>query len=167
MRPHAAESASDAQRLMAFRKYDLYILDVRLPGTSGWELCRAVRAQNHDVPVIIYWRGAYESDKALANKNGATMYLVKPDGINVIAKEVSSRNSSTNYWARQPIAFGNTRLVQNNQQQSICACHIPLMTIWRPGQKPIRKNLFEIGSYMLTSPDCPLLRTNRRTNYKE
>ena len=60
----------------------LLVLDVRLPGEDGFELCRRVRTDERfaDVPVL-FLTGSREEDLYLRNlKAGGTGYLAKPVG---------------------------------------------------------------------------------------
>src|SRR5688572_29301358 len=40
-------------RIFTSNEFDLVILDINLPGMNGYELCRAIRAENPAVPVIM------------------------------------------------------------------------------------------------------------------
>jgi DNA-binding response OmpR family regulator len=57
-------------------RYDVVLLDIMLPGRSGLEVCRELRAAS-DVPVILTARGE-EADRVLGLEPGADDYLVKP-----------------------------------------------------------------------------------------
>jgi DNA-binding response OmpR family regulator len=56
---------------------DLLVLDVMLPGLSGLEVCRAVRAQS-TVPIILLTARSTENDKLLGFELGADDYVTKP-----------------------------------------------------------------------------------------
>ena len=55
----------------------LVLLDVMLPGTSGLDLCRALRARS-DVPVIMLTARGSETDRVLGLEFGADDYIAKP-----------------------------------------------------------------------------------------
>jgi DNA-binding response OmpR family regulator len=59
---------------------DLAILDVMLPGMSGFEVCRALRADSRtaDVPIIMVTARAEEPDRIVGLDLGADDYLAKP-----------------------------------------------------------------------------------------
>ena len=58
--------------------YDLVMLDLMLPGIDGMEICRTLRAEGIQVPVLMLTaRGAVE-DRVAGLKQGADDYLVKP-----------------------------------------------------------------------------------------
>ncbi len=58
---------------------DVVLLDLRLPGTSGLEVCTWLRARS-DVPIIVLSVMGEERDKVRALDAGADDYLVKPFG---------------------------------------------------------------------------------------
>lgn len=57
--------------------YDLVILDVMLPGLSGTEVCRALRAES-DVPILMLTARDAEADRVLGLEIGADDYVTKP-----------------------------------------------------------------------------------------
>ena len=59
------------------RSYDIVILDVMLPGLSGVEVCRALRAES-DVPILMLTARDAESDRVLGLEIGADDYVTKP-----------------------------------------------------------------------------------------
>jgi two-component system response regulator RegX3 len=58
---------------------DLVLLDLRLPGMDGTEVCRRLRARS-DVPIIVVTAKGEEVDRVVGLKLGADDYLVKPFG---------------------------------------------------------------------------------------
>lgn len=57
---------------------DLVILDLMLPGMSGYEICEHLRKQNPDVPVLILSARTLSEDKSRAFDLGADQYMTKP-----------------------------------------------------------------------------------------
>ena len=68
-----------AQALAAFERInpDIVLLDVMLPGMSGTEICRALRARS-GVPVIMVTARDSEVDKVVGLELGADDYVTKP-----------------------------------------------------------------------------------------
>jgi DNA-binding response OmpR family regulator len=58
-------------------RYSLVVLDVMLPGLSGVEVCRALRAES-DVPILMLTARDAESDRVLGLETGADDYVTKP-----------------------------------------------------------------------------------------
>ena len=73
-----AMTAKDAMLLLENNQYHAVILDTGLPDTSGLDLCRWIRADSADVPIIIYSGNSGKSDIDKARAAGAARYLVKP-----------------------------------------------------------------------------------------
>jgi two-component system OmpR family response regulator/two-component system alkaline phosphatase synthesis response regulator PhoP len=63
--------------------YDLFVLDLMLPGLDGLSLCRAIRngQLNADVPILMLTARREESDKVVGLESGADDYLTKPFGV--------------------------------------------------------------------------------------
>jgi len=59
-------------------KPTLIVLDVMLPGMSGFDVCRRLRASNNQVPVIMLTAKDDDIDKILGLELGADDYLTKP-----------------------------------------------------------------------------------------
>lgn len=57
---------------------DLILLDVMLPKMIGFDVCKALRSQGNNVPVIILTAREEESDKVLGLEIGADDYITKP-----------------------------------------------------------------------------------------
>jgi two-component system, chemotaxis family, response regulator PixH len=75
-----AVSSEDAKTKLSEQKPDLIILDVVLPGESGFELCRELKeAPNTQmIPIILCSTKNTEMDKFWGMKQGASSYLTKP-----------------------------------------------------------------------------------------
>ena len=57
---------------------DLILLDIMLPKINGYEICRAVRAQGIDVPIVMLTAKGQEQDVILGLNLGADDYVTKP-----------------------------------------------------------------------------------------
>lgn len=57
---------------------DLILLDVMLPKVNGYEVCRAVRDEGLDVPILMVTAKGQEADAILGLNLGADDYIVKP-----------------------------------------------------------------------------------------
>jgi DNA-binding response OmpR family regulator len=61
--------------------FNLIILDITLPDTSGLELCKFFRHYNANIPIMMLTSHGEECDKVLALELGADDYVTKPFGI--------------------------------------------------------------------------------------
>jgi DNA-binding response OmpR family regulator len=75
-----ANSGEEALTVLADQRFDLAILDVAMPGMSGYDLCRKMRkdARTIDVPVIFLTAKALLMDMAEGEDAGSDLYLIKP-----------------------------------------------------------------------------------------
>lgn len=88
--------------------FDLILLDVHMPGASGWDLLLSLRESGNEIPVIFLTGGETTEEKVKGLKLGADDYLVKPpDADELVARieAVLRRRRSLG-----PIEFGDLRL---------------------------------------------------------
>lgn len=74
-----ARSGDEALEVIRGEQVDLILLDLNMPGRSGIEVCREIRASG-DVPIIMLTVRNTERDKVQALDAGADDYVVKPFG---------------------------------------------------------------------------------------
>jgi two-component system, OmpR family, phosphate regulon response regulator OmpR len=74
----AMASGEEMLRRMHRQRPDLVLLDVGLPGLSGLEVCRQLRADGDRLPVILLTARTEEIDRVLGLELGADDYLGKP-----------------------------------------------------------------------------------------
>jgi DNA-binding response OmpR family regulator len=82
LRKHGVEvvvAGDGAQALQEWRRlrFDVVLLDLMLPGRSGLEVCRELRARS-DVPILILTARGEEADRVLGLELGADDYVTKP-----------------------------------------------------------------------------------------
>lgn len=76
-RVSAAANAAEARKLMKTIAYDCLILDVMMPGETGFELTRSLRERS-DIPIILLTAKGEATDRIEGLKLGADDYLPKP-----------------------------------------------------------------------------------------
>jgi len=90
---HVQEGSNGEEGLAAFAAGlpDLVILDVNLPDTDGFELCRAMRREEKECPPILFCTVRASVDVvAEGMKAGGQDYIIKPfDGEDVLARVAS------------------------------------------------------------------------------
>jgi two-component system phosphate regulon response regulator PhoB len=76
----ATDDGAEAELLVAEAEPDVVLLDWMLPGVSGIELCRRLKAASatRDIPVIIVSARTEEADRVRGLDTGADDYVVKP-----------------------------------------------------------------------------------------
>src|SRR5260370_15197458 len=88
-------------------KPQLVIVDLRLPGMSGVELCKQLRAANVSVPIIVLSGIGEEVDKVLLLEIGADDYVVKPFGARELLARIRAVLRRTSPDARKVAQFGD------------------------------------------------------------
>jgi DNA-binding response OmpR family regulator len=72
-------SMSEALEIIKRKKFDLYLLDKRLPDGSGLDLCRRLNEATPKVPIIFYSGDAYQLHRQEGLDAGADAYVTKPN----------------------------------------------------------------------------------------
>jgi len=73
----ALEGNSGLQKVL-LNQYDLILLDVMLPGVSGFDICKSARKEGVNTPIILLTAKGEEIDKVLGLELGADDYITKP-----------------------------------------------------------------------------------------
>ena len=97
------------------RQPDLVILDIMLPGKSGYDLCREIRAGKSRVPILMLSAKGQEIDKVVGLELGADDYVTKPFSlrellarVHALLRRAEPGGSAIDLPAE--IAFGNVRI---------------------------------------------------------
>jgi two-component system, OmpR family, phosphate regulon response regulator PhoB len=79
-RVRSSAQGEDVAFMVAEERPDLILLDWMLPGISGIEVCRLIRAkpESRDIPIIMLTARSEEAEKVRGLATGADDYLVKP-----------------------------------------------------------------------------------------
>ncbi len=73
-----AGGGEDAMAALKVGRYDLILMDMRMPGMSGLDATRALRASGLDTPVVALTANAFEDDRHACLAAGMNDFLVKP-----------------------------------------------------------------------------------------
>ena len=77
----AAEDGIMGITMVHREKPDLILLDLMLPGKSGYDICKELREEGNNVPIIMITAKTEETDKVTGLESGADDYISKPFGI--------------------------------------------------------------------------------------
>mgnify|MGYP001954882741 CR=1 FL=1 len=80
---------------------DLLVLDIMLPGMSGWDVCRKIRQQSQ-IPIIMLTARDEDGDRILGLELGADDYLVKPFNPRELVARVRAVLRRTNANGAEP-----------------------------------------------------------------
>ena len=75
----AVATAKEALSLIQTERFDLYLLDARLPDLDGFELCRRMRDFDPHTPILFFSGAPFEADKKRGIAAGANDYVTKPN----------------------------------------------------------------------------------------
>ncbi len=128
-------------------KPNLILVDLRLPGMSGVEICKQLRESKLATPIIVLSALGDEVDKVLLLEIGADDYLVKPFGTRELLARIRAVLRRVAPDARKVIRFADTEV------------DLERRVVTRRGEElkltPAEYNLL---TYFLQNPDRPLTR---------
>ena len=83
---------------------DLVVLDVMLPGMSGYAICEAIRARGDDVPIVMLTARTLVEDRIRGFDAGTDVYLQKPFDLEELLSVVRNLLARRGRVARSPVA---------------------------------------------------------------
>ncbi len=89
---------------------DLIILDIMLPKINGYEICRLIRAEGLEMPVIMLTAKGEESDVVLGLNIGADDYVTKPFSISELLARSAAFLRRAKKEVEDVVEFGDLRL---------------------------------------------------------
>ena len=90
---------------------DLILLDLMLPKINGYEICRLIRQEGLEMPIIMLTAKSEESDVVLGLNIGADDYVTKPFSINeLLARASAFLRRARKADSEDVIEFGDLRL---------------------------------------------------------
>ncbi|KFA59011.1 DNA-binding response regulator [Gilliamella sp. Choc4-2] len=85
-----AENGKFALELFEQHQPDFIILDIMMPELDGYSVCREIRKQNDDVPILFLSAKDEEIDRVVALELGADDYMNKPFGIHELRARIKA-----------------------------------------------------------------------------
>lgn len=110
-----ADRGDDGLKKLQTSTYDLVLLDVMLPGLSGFDVCRKSRALGIDTPIILLTARGEELDKVLGLELGADDYITKPFSLRELLARIKvilrrTGSAGNNLHQSSLITIGNLRV---------------------------------------------------------
>ena len=92
--------------------YDVIILDIMLPGLNGYEICRKIKQEKPDLPVIMLTARGSEMDMVSGLDTGADDYITKPFSLPELLARIraSFRRVKNVADSIETFTFGNIKL---------------------------------------------------------
>ena len=111
------EVTTEKDRYVGFKKarkenFDLIILDLMLPAKNGIEICKDLRKEDNDTPILMLTSKKEEMDKILGLEIGADDYMTKPFSVKELIARVKAllRRNHLNKKNIDIITFGNVQI---------------------------------------------------------
>jgi len=105
----AADGKTGLQQALAL-KPDLALVDLRMPGLSGMEVCKQIRAAGMKTPLIVLSAIGDEMDKVLLLEIGADDYVVKPFGTRELLARIRAVMRRSSPEETTVLAFGDVEV---------------------------------------------------------
>lgn len=107
-------NAQEALEVVKGQSIDVALLDIRLPGMDGLQLCRKFREEGYIFPIIMLTARDEEIDKILGLEMGADDYMVKPYSFRELLSRIRAQLRRVREYTDQPetdsFLFGNIRV---------------------------------------------------------
>jgi DNA-binding response OmpR family regulator len=125
------ETESDGVKGFAKAKkgqWDILILDVMLPGMDGLEICKSLRAQGIQGPILMLTGKSEEVDKVLGLELGADDYVTKPFSVREVLARIKAltRRQTSLSGGIDEIQIGNLNVNFRKQEMTEGKKNIPM-----------------------------------------
>ncbi len=142
----AADGRTGFEQTLMLRP-DLVLVDLRLPGMSGVEVCKQLRGAFVTTPIIVLSAVGDEIDKVLLLEIGADDYVVKPFGTRELAARIRAVLRRSSAESQKVVHFGQVEVDLERRVVTVNGEAIKFT--------PAEYNLL---AYFLHHPDRPLTR---------
>lgn len=142
----AADGRSAVERVFLL-KPDLILVDLRLPGLDGAEICKRIRAGRLNTPIIVLSAAQDEFDKVLLLELGADDYMVKPFGARELLARIKAVLRRSTAETRTILNFSTIEV--DTERHLVTS---------RGTEVPLTSAEFNLLTYFLRNPDRVLTR---------
>jgi len=142
-----AETGDDGIRMAQAGQYDLILLDLMLPGTDGFSVCRRLR-ETMDIPIIMVTAKQDDIDMIKGLGQGADDYITKPFSPNVLVAHVKAnlaqfeRLKKSGMRITDEIGAGNIRIQTKSRRVFV-----------REKEVGIKNKEYELLLFLVTNMD--------------
>ena len=130
---------------------DLMLLDIMLPGMSGYDVCKKIRSMKYNFPIIMLTARDQEIDKVTGLNIGADDYMTKPFGVKELLARIQARLRRSNTYSQStPI---------NQLELGDVNVNLKEATVERPDKNiELTTREVELIRYMLSKANEPVSR---------
>jgi DNA-binding response OmpR family regulator len=123
-------------KLALKKKTDLILLDIMLPGMNGYEICRKLKKEKPDLPIIMITARGSEMDKVSGLDTGADDYVTKPFSIPELMARIRAVIRRTAvvpdipdeyYFSNVKLDFKKYKAFRDNQEIKLSSKEFALM----------------------------------------
>ncbi len=118
----ATESGETALNMVDEYDFDVVVLDLLLPGLSGRDVCKHMRAQKNHTPVLMLTALGRASERVAGLRAGADDYLAKPFDFDELVARIEAlrrRASAFSYQQFRPVAAARSDIQLNRTSMTI------------------------------------------------
>jgi DNA-binding response OmpR family regulator len=140
---------------VAKHKPALIVLDVMLPGLSGYDICKQLRSKKISIPILMLTAKGQEIDKVVGLDLGADDYVTKPFGVRELLARIQALlrrggNSANGHTSDAPFQIGDSvidpktfQLKRRKAMEELTARELKLLQIFHahPGEVLSRDRL--------------------------
>src|SRR5690625_3294567 len=150
---HVVEEGSTAVEHVQRINPDLMLLDLMLPGKSGYDICREVRELNYTFPIIMLTARDQEIDKVTGLNIGADDYITKPFGVKELLARINARLRRANTYTSKSAL--TDRLVLDP-----VVINLKESTVQKPDEEPVVLTAREVEliRYLIPRANEPVTR---------
>lgn len=112
----AVYSGTDAYEYARAEKYDGIILDIMMPGMSGLEVLRRLRAEGNNTPVMLLTAKGETDDRIKGFDTGADDYLPKPFNMKELLARVRAMLRRKEEFTPEILTMGNISLNMHSSE---------------------------------------------------
>lgn len=146
-----SETGTNAMEMVRSVRPDLLILDVMLPGVSGFEICKQIREEKYTFPVIMLTARDQEIDKVTGLNIGADDYITKPFGVKELLARIQARLRRANSYSKtgpmDVITLGPIRIELNES-----------LVVRPDGEQELTTREVELIRYLVAHANDPVSR---------
>lgn len=122
----SAKNYSEAIDKIGVYEYDCYVVDIMLPGGTGLDLVKEIKAQKHQGGIIIVSAKNSIEDKIVGLEIGSDDYLTKPFHLSELNARIKSIIRRRSFNGNNEIQFNEIRILPDSRQVYINGKEIAL-----------------------------------------
>ncbi|MBR8537881.1 response regulator transcription factor [Carboxylicivirga sediminis] len=152
----ASDGKEGLQKILT-DSFDLVLLDVMLPHISGFDVCKKVRLENNNTPIIFLTAKGEEIDKVIGLESGGDDYLTKPFSLRELLARVKAVLRRTE--------MQNPSATNHEMQVGRLKVDFSTYTAWVDGEQvKMTSKEFEILQYLLKHKNATISRDSLLDN---